>query len=50
MTKDILKHIDLEAIAQIEQKRPAYRVREIVQADKKLSEEEKQNIFKDLKL
>jgi len=48
ITIDILKHIN--AIEEIEAKRVDYKAKEIIESDKKTTEEEKQEIFKDLKL
>jgi hypothetical protein len=45
---DILKYVNV--IEEIEQNKLNYKLREIITKDKKLPEEDKQKIFKDLKL
>ena len=48
ITKEILKHLNV--IEEIEDKKLTYKIREIIETDKKLTAEEKQNIIRDLKL
>ena len=48
IAKDILQHVS--AVQEIEQKKLAYRIKEIIETDKTLSAQDKQNVIRDLKL